>query len=471
MLHRLSLLLCFAFWALSLPAQLTIKITAVPPNTPLGDSIYIAGTFNNWNPGNAAFIVRTQPDGVRQITLNPPVGTVQFKFTRGSWATVEGNAQGGQLPNRVVPYNGQPRTEEVSILSWEDLAGNNPGTSTAAANVRILSDNFQMPQLSRSRRIWLYLPPDYNSSNKRYPVLYMHDGQNVFDARTSFSGEWRVDEALNSLFDNGDSGVIVVAIDNGGANRINEYSPWIHPQYGGGQGAAYLRFLVETLKPYIDANYRTRPEREHTGIMGSSMGGLISLYGAIEHQDVFGKAGVFSPSFWFSSQCFAHVSATGKRASMRIYLLAGQPEGNGSVVADLNVMYNTLRQAGFEESELFRITHPDGAHSEWYWAREFPAAYQWLYSNAPTTQITVPAPNYQITLAPNPADSMIYVQSSTAWQAPGYRIFHADGREVRPYQTLQQSAIQVNDLPQGVYIIIFYEQNQVIDSQKVMIHK
>ena len=221
MFHRLFLLLCFTFWALSLPAQLTIKITAVPPNTPPGDSIYIAGTFNNWNPGNAAFIVKTQPDGSRQVTLNPPVGSVQFKFTRGSWATVEGNAQGGQLPNRVVPYNGQPRTEEVSILSWEDLAGNNPGASTAAANVRILSDNFQMPQLGRSRRIWLYLPPDYNSSNKRYPVLYMHDGQNIFDARTSFSGEWRVDEALNSLFDNGDSGVIVVAIDNGGGQRFN----------------------------------------------------------------------------------------------------------------------------------------------------------------------------------------------------------------------------------------------------------
>src|SRR5690606_36165183 len=145
------------------------------------------------------------------------------------------------------------------------------------------------------------LPPDYETSAKYYPVLYMHDGQNLFDVRTSFSGEWKVDEHLDSLFLLGDPGCIVVGIDNGGTNRINEYSPWVNPQYGGGQGDQYIEFLIETLKPYIDQNYRTLPDAEHTGIMGSSMGGLISYYGGLTNQNVFGRIGAFSSSFWFSN--------------------------------------------------------------------------------------------------------------------------------------------------------------------------
>ncbi|MFN7119854.1 MAG: alpha/beta hydrolase-fold protein [Saprospiraceae bacterium] len=461
------LLGCFLLIS-SLWAQLTLRITALPANTPPADSIYIAGNFNTWNPGNANFIVKKQADGTRQIVINPPVGNVEFKFTRGSWATVEGNAQGGQRPNRVINYTGQPKTEEISILTWEDLAGNNPQGSTAAANVIILSQNYTIPQLNRTRRVWIYLPPDYNTSNKRYPVLYMHDGQNVFDAATSFSGEWKVDEALNQLFTNGDQGIIVVAIDNGGAERLNEYSPWVNNRYGGGQGDEYIKFIVETLKPNIDATYRTKADRDNTGIMGSSMGGLISLYAAIEYQNIFSKAGIFSPAFWFAPESYAHVSAKGKQADVKIYLLAGQLEDNGSVVADINAMYNTLRNAGFKEQEVIRATHPDGQHSEWYWAREFPAAYRWLFSNA-TTSVKMPKWTSTITLSPNPADTMVWVKNSTALPNMQYVIYDVNGKTIQPVQPLQNGQIEVAGLPAGTYVLVFYQQNRVVESKQVII--
>jgi alpha-glucosidase len=167
------------------------------------------------------------------------------------------------LPDRTFTFTGQPQTLNLTILSWEDVGGTN---STAAANVSILNTQFWMPELNRSRRIWLYLPPDYATSTKHYPVIYMKDGQNLFDAVTSFSGEWQVDETLNTLFANGDYGAIVVGIDNGGAERLNEYSPWNNPQYGGGQGALYMDFVAETLKPFIDANYRTLPQGATTAL-------------------------------------------------------------------------------------------------------------------------------------------------------------------------------------------------------------
>ena len=175
-------------------------------------------------------------------------------------------------------------------------------------NVKLLSNNFYMPQLNKNRRIWIYLPNDYETNtNKRYPVLYMHDGQNCFDKTTAFAGEWGIDETLNYKEKNGDKGCIVVAIDNGGASRLDEYSPYVNSQYGGGKGDDYLDFLALTLKPFIDSAYRTFPDKNNTAMAGSSMGGLITMYALFKYPNIYGKAGIFSPAFWFSNQLYTYV--------------------------------------------------------------------------------------------------------------------------------------------------------------------
>jgi metallo-beta-lactamase class B len=371
-------------------AQLTVEITAVPATTPPGVTVYIAGDFNRWNPAAPEYRLSEQPGRRYTITLPDSVrGPIEFKFTLGAWESVETSASGGDVANRTftVPATGTV-TYTTAIQGWRNPKTVTPRVASASASVSILSTEFEMPQLGRARRVWIYLPPDYATSKRRYPVLYMHDGQNVFDAATSFAGEWGVDEALDSLIARGDSGVIVVATDHGGAKRFDEYSPWKNERYGGGEGDGYVEFIVKTLKPHIDQRYRTRPDARNTAIAGSSMGGLISLYAALKYPNVFGKAGVFSPALWIAPALvtFAREYAADPTRSAhrpRLYFVAATDEAQRKEqLAVSQPLMEALTAAGYKlGNDLTLLEKPDGAHSEWFWRREFPAAYLWLSRN------------------------------------------------------------------------------------------
>ena len=188
---------------------------------------------------------------------------------------------------------GEDVAVRLTVAAWADQVAPMPPHHTLTGNVTII-EAFPAPELGGTRRLWLYLPPGYDTSDRRYPVLYMHDGQNLFDVATSFAGEWEVDESLDALVREGRlPGLIVVGIDNAGDARLDEYSPWRDRQLGkGGRGDAYAAFLIRTLKPHVDRTWRTLPDAAHTGIAGSSMGGLISLYAGLRHPEVFGRIGV-----------------------------------------------------------------------------------------------------------------------------------------------------------------------------------
>jgi predicted alpha/beta superfamily hydrolase len=436
-------------------AQVTFTVTDVPAGTSEEDTLYTAGNFNGWDAGDPQFAMTAEPDGTYSVTFEPAPGTLEFKFTQGSWETVEGNANGGFLPNRMLNYEGGVLEVEMDILSWEGSAG----TSTAASNVAVIAEDFYIPQLDRNRRIWIYLPPNYNASDNTYPVLYMHDGQNLFDNATAAFGEWEVDESLNALFEEGDSGIIVVGIDNGGTARIDEYSPWVNSAYGGGEGAAYVDFIVETLKPFIDDNYQTKSGRDFTGIMGSSLGGLISLYAAVEHQDVFSKAGIFSAAFWFADECYAHVTNQGKQQDMRIYLIAGEQEGSsGEQVEDMLDMEQTLLAAGFSSSEVIAVAHQDGTHSEGYWKREFPSAYEWLFRSMPSGVEEDLAFMNEVVLFPNPGGNTVQILLPESPQPITVRVFTVEGKQVRLIQSADRR-MSLTDLTSGQYFIGFYLNN------------
>ena len=390
-------------------AQLTIIVDEIPNNTPANDPIHIAGDFQGWDPGSASHILTKDTFlNIHHITLPVGIGDILFKFTRGNWSKVESDENGQFIPNRS--YSPAPiDTIYLQILGWEDLDGNGGGQSTAAENVSIISDSFYMPQFNRYRRVWIYLPPDYHTTTYGYPVLYMHDGQNVFDDLTSFIGEWKVDETLNMMHAEGDTGIIVVAIDNGRNLRTEEYTPWPNPNHGGGDGAIYVDFIVNDLMPFINANYRTLPDRNNTGIMGSSLGGLISTYAGIEHQDVFSKVGAFSPAYWFNPESFGHVSMTGKQENMRIYQIAGTLEGS-NFIDNMFAMEDTLVMAGFESNEVLTVEKSDGQHSEWFWAREFEAAYLWLFRNITTSvKESIPHKN-SLRIYPNPTSDLLTIE-------------------------------------------------------------
>jgi predicted alpha/beta superfamily hydrolase len=245
---------------------------------------------------------------------------------------------------------------------------------TASPNVSDFS--IEAPQLQATRKIWLYLPEGYKSSDRHYPVIYMHDGQNLFDAATSFAGEWNVDGTLDSLH----AKVIVVGIENGGSKRIDELTPYSNVKYGGGQGDKYVDFLVHTLKPYIDSHYRTKPEAKSTAIFGSSLGGLISFYAVLKYPGVFGKAGVFSPSFWFSKDIYG-LAEKAPKFKNKIYFLAGDSESTDiDMAADMKKMVRIVDEKRCPCLRLDKaVIVKGGKHNEKMWRENFAKAYLWLF--------------------------------------------------------------------------------------------
>lgn len=360
----------------SMFGQVTIMTKGLPDNHKSDSSIYISGDFEGWTGGQEQYKL-TKTNGVYFITLSKQNGSINYKLTQGSWETVETDLEGNNIDNRTYIFSSKKDTLNINILKWA-----NPSLSkksTAASNVFVLSENFKIPQLKRERKIWIYLPPNYKNSNDSYPVLYMHDAQNIFDNGTSFAGEWQVDETLNRLYKEKGFKLIVVGVDNGGNKRLNEYSPWPNNKFGSkGQGNTYLKFIIETLKPFVDNNFRTQPDKKSTAIMGSSMGGLISHYAGLKYSQIFGKIGVFSPSFWYSKQSFEFAAKKSKVNDVKMYFLVGGQEGE-NMDSEMLRMIDLMKENGFDEANISSKVVPEGRHSEIFWRREFQGAILWLF--------------------------------------------------------------------------------------------
>jgi alpha-glucosidase len=264
----------------------------------------------------------------------------------------------------------------TAVHTAEDAAAA-PKPSTASPNVHVLPA-MAIPGLGRERTIRLYLPPGYDDSLKAYPVLYMHDGQNLFDAATSFAGEWQVDETLDAMARDQGLELIVVGIDNGAGHRLQELTAWDTRRAGHAEGAAYVAFIVDVVKPYIDANYRTLRDRSHTAIMGSSLGGLISHYAIHRYPDVFGKAGLFSPSYWYAPQAYDYTDAHRLPRDTKLYFYCGGKEDE-RMVGNMQHMVQHERRSGLAAQSIRVDVDPDAQHNEAAWGREFPKAIVWLF--------------------------------------------------------------------------------------------
>lgn len=441
--------LAAAFFSLSYfsQAQVTLRITQLPANTPNNATIYVGNSTNNWNAGDPNFTLTDDGQGAKVITIPEGSGVFQYKFTRGSWVSVEGDANGQEIGNRSFTFTGQPQTINLTVQSWKDLGGS--GASTAASNVQVLNANFFMPQLNRSRRVWLYLPPDYFTTSKNYPVIYMHDGQNLFDNLTSFSGEWQVDETLNNLHQQGDYGAIVVGIDNGGSHRINEYGPWVNAQYGGGQGNLYMDFIVETLKPYIDANFRTLPQPKYTAMIGSSLGALISTYGHVRSVQTFSKVGSFSPAYWFNlNELNGFIQSDNVNlAAARYYFVAGQNEST-TMVTNINTIRAALQNKGLTTANTFTKIDSFGTHTEGYWRGEFGAAYSWLFANASLSTETQPEIEPQFFQL---GENQVFIKGLDTSRA--FYLVDTAGRTLRELKLEEGTNMLPMDLPPGIYFL------------------
>ena len=252
----------------------------------------------------------------------------------------------------------------------QDVRGNVSGT------VKILP-NIWSPERRNARDVFVYLPPSYEHTDRRFPVLYVQDGQNLFDDSLAFGGEWQVDENMERL-SRLSLEAIVVGIANVGDSRCDEYSPFVDPQHGGGAGDAYLDFLERTLKPSIDESFRTVRSRDATGILGSSMGAVISLYAYFTRPHLFGFVGAMSPAIWFADRALLKLVEQAAFTPGRIYVDVGTAEGE-STVADAQQMHQLLVAKGYVPGESLMYVEDDGGeHSEEAWARRVRTALYYL---------------------------------------------------------------------------------------------
>lgn len=252
----------------------------------------------------------------------------------------------------------------------------------ACGDLRMWPDT-QLPGLGRRADIMVWLPPDYDTSEQTYPVVYMHDADNLFLPSTSFAGEtWRVGETMTALANEGIA-AIIIGIPNHPTDRLGEYTQYPHPEHGGGHADKYAKFLVHKLKPAVDAVLRTDPGPESTVVAGSSLGAIVSAYLWERYPDVFGAAGLFSTSFWFPGpRALAdfEYAAMHPRKSARIYMDVGGHEGSDLHDAEAQIVTSeqALRVLRASDVPVLYVYDSVAEHNEAAWARRFPAAMRWL---------------------------------------------------------------------------------------------
>ena len=263
-------------------------------------------------------------------------------------------------------------------------------THTLTGDIRLHKD-FHSQALNNNRDVIVYLPPGYDrDKRRRYSVFYLHDGQNLFDGATSFipGQEWRLDETAQTLIVGGRiEPLIIVGIYNTGKDRVNEYTPVEDPNYkAGGKADLYGRLLVEELKPFIDKTYRTKRGASHTGLGGSSLGGLVSIYLTLKYPKVFGRVAVVSPSVWWANnQIVRYVESLPKNPPLRIWLDIGTKEGRNADEAQKTVngarlLKESLIKKGWRlEEDLKYFEAQDAEHNERAWAARVEQILEFLF--------------------------------------------------------------------------------------------
>lgn len=274
----------------------------------------------------------------------------------------------------------------------ENMTASLPGIlrgETATGDLRIHEFSSRIFHNTRFLRVWL--PPGYDdlaNQARRYAVLYLNDGQNLFEASTAFAGvDWQVDDAADRLIREGViPPMIIVGIDHAGKDRIREFMPHrsMHPMMLRVQGARYPDFLIKEVMPFVSRNYRIGAGPDNVGIGGSSLGALIALYTAIVRPGVIGRLLLESPSLWASHRQAIKESRTAKRWPERVSLAtgtaeAGRKEKDRSVVDDVRELAGILRRAGLDEKRLRLLINEGASHNEAAWARRFPDALAFLF--------------------------------------------------------------------------------------------
>lgn len=341
--------------------------------------VYIAGNFNEWRTQDKEFRMEKIGEGLYHFKFPFDFDypkELLYKFTKGDWSEVEIDQHGNRTENRSCRQNTGVRKEHVAKWRKNWL----PFKPNFLPLVKLISEEFEIPQLNKTRKIWALLPHDYDDSSESYPVMYLQDAQNLFNEKAEF-GNWEIDKKLAVMAEYKIGKIIIIAIEHAEKDRIKEYNVG-KTVLGSGQGKQYIRFVTDTLKPFIDANFRTKPEREFTGIGGSSMGGLVSIFSGLMYPEVYGKLMIFSPSLWVVPKLNISNDFDAEEQDTKVYLYAGGDE-SATMIEHVRQFKKKMLESEFisDKMKIKLSINDEGKHSESYWSDEFPKAIEWLFFN------------------------------------------------------------------------------------------
>lgn len=345
------------------------------PNLSTDSTVYITGsdeTLGFWNPAEVKMDYAGDHSWRKEIVITEPI-QLEYKYTLGSWEREGANADKFPLSNFSVHVSRDTIVQD-SILFWTSKT--RPKRISTITGMVKYHYNFKGDSIL-ARDVLVWLPPDYDSDRKRhYPVIYMQDGQNIFDAATSsFGNEWRADETCDSLIRAGKiPSVIVVAINNT-SERSKEYVP-------GKKGSAYMDFVIHKLKPFIDITYRTKTEAQFTTVVGSSAGGTIAFMLVWEYPDIFSKAICMSPALKIDNIDYVNTvkESVKKRDNIFFYIYNGGIDLESKLQPGINEMITALKEKGYHQGTDYKyFFDPQGHHNETAWAKRLPQALEWCF--------------------------------------------------------------------------------------------
>ncbi|MBC7641280.1 MAG: alpha/beta hydrolase [Flavobacterium sp.] len=355
-------------------AQLNILLTTDEDDY---RNVYISGNFNKWRTQDKDFMMEKIGEGLYHFKFSHDFvfpEPLLYKFTKGDWSDVEIDKYGNRTENRICKEIFGVRKEHVDKWRRNWL----PFKPNFLPQVKLISDEFEIPQLNKKRKIWALLPHNYDNSSENYPVLYLQDAQNLFNEKAEF-GNWEIDKKLAVMSEYSIGKIIIIAIEHADKDRIKEYNVG-KTVLGLGQGKQYIRFVTDTLKPFVDINFRTKRERQFTGIGGSSMGGLVSIFSGLMYPEVYGKLMIFSPSLWVVPKLNIPSDIDESYQDTKIYLYAGGDESKTMIEHVKRFKKNIIKSEFVSDKMKINLSiNMEGKHNESYWSDEFPKAIEWLF--------------------------------------------------------------------------------------------